>query len=221
MRRSRPPVAAVLLAAALALNAVGCDGTGAADPPPTVPPLVDPSPTPTPTPTSTPTPTPTPDNPWGDPLRGAPPPELDLVGHDDPWRIVQSHREFRGWLFKNPNPDLSLEINHPECPCHEAAVRLLSSYQEEDLWWTGGEAELVDVEVLDAQHPDLRNIRVTIRREEPSLLVDDTGNVHRELPPREIVEDWIFVRDDADLPWLLRHFVERERRDLTEEETNA
>jgi hypothetical protein len=206
---------AAAAAAVLAAAAAGCTQRRMAEPAPT--PAVTTAPA---TPTVTPTPAQTetasePGNAWNDPLRGAPPPELDIAGHEDPERLARSYREYRHWLYTNPDPDLSSDINHPECACHATDVRLLTYYQDEALWWTGGRSVITAVEVINDDAATVVVLRVTLRREEPSLLVDDGGGIHEELPTGEFVEDWIFVRENPGAPWLLRDGSEIERRDLT------
>jgi hypothetical protein len=130
----RVAAAAVLLA----LAAAGCDRqqTAESDPAPTL--TATPMRTASPTPTATPAPTEDPTTAADDPLRGVPPPELDIVGHADPERLAASHQAIRHWMYANPDPEDSLRVSHPECRCLADDTRLLTYYREASLWWTGG-----------------------------------------------------------------------------------
>lgn len=139
-----------------------------------------------------------------------PAPELELVG-DDYEQVVRSHTAFSTWLFRHPDPERFDDITHPDCECY-VQKDLLAHYEDEGLRWTGGEEgiQVRRVEVVDDQARNMVHLEVVFERPEGGELVDEDGEVHDEVEPREPwVEDLVFVREDESANWKLRDFVDR------------
>lgn len=213
-RGSLVPRAWSIALLALALSTAGCTSNGsdlAGDAPPTAAPtLAAPSETAsTERPTRVPTQSPSPTEVETFTPTDEPAPTLDGLVGDDYEQMVMTHWAFRNWLFRHPDPELFDEITHEDCRC-SVQKNLLAQRADDELWNTGGEVVVHDVEVVDDQASNLVHLLVTYELPEPIRLIDRSGNVYNQIDARgPWLEDNIFVREDAASPWKLTDFNDR------------
>lgn len=211
----RRPARTLLAAALTALALAGCD-TGPSDDVEAAGKNNGPAALDNPTPTPSPTPSPTADQDAEDegdseiPEAGEPPP-LDGLHSNDELEVARTSERYWAWLMEHPNtdPELLKEIVRPDTDIYESLHRLVAHYQEEGLWWTGeGTNEVIDVEVLNAEVPYIRLVRIYYHRDTAGQLVDAEGVVHDEVEPKRrwVEEQW--SREEEQDPWRLDAIVD-------------
>lgn len=157
------------------------------------------------------TPTPT-SSPAGDADEGEPevpeagdPPSLDGLVSDDELEVARTRQRYWSWLLRHRDTDSKLleEVVGPDTDIYESLHRLVVHYEEEGLRWEQGTNEVVDVDVLDAQLPNTRVVRVYYHRDEPAQLVDAAGEVHDDLESARRWVEEVWARKDEQSRWRL------------------
>lgn len=132
-----------------------------------------------------------------------PEPVIDLTGPvEEIERIYREQDAYESWLFTHPDPANTERLGlivHRECPCWESGHKLLAHYAEHELWWTGPrDTETLDVKVLGQPSTHLVKLQITWERKGTGTLIDETGQVHSELPPAHGVQEVLMRRGTFD-----------------------
>jgi len=155
------------------------------------------------------------------PEAGEPPP-LEGLYSDDELEVARTMADYWMWLIRHPNTDPELVkkiFGRPKegKPPTKHAREILEKYKKHQWWWTGGKPEVVDIEVLDQQAPNVRVVRIYYRRRESMKLIDSNENVHSERPPNRTWWEEVWSREDADSAWKTISVMEKghwRQRDL-------